>query len=112
VTRERLKALLSEYGRVAIYTYLALFVVVLAGFTLAIAWGVDVESSSGGAGALGAAYLATKATQPLRIAATLGLTPLVAAALRKLGWVRTSPGPAAPVSESKTPEIKSETPQQ
>jgi hypothetical protein len=93
VTREKLKALLSEYGRVAVYTYLGLFVLVLAGFTLAIAWGVDIETTHGGAGALGAAYLATKATQPLRIAATLGLTPLVAAGLKRVTAWRTGQRP-------------------
>ena len=82
VTRERLKALLAEHGRVAIGTYLGLFVLVLAGFAAAIAWGIDVESAAGGVGILGAAYLATKAVQPLRIAATLFLTPLVAQFLR------------------------------
>src|SRR5688500_11107892 len=45
VTRERLKALLAEYGSVALYTYLGLFVVVLAGFAVAIAAGVEVESA-------------------------------------------------------------------
>ena len=95
MTRERLKALLAEYGRVAIYTYFALFLLVLAGFSAAIAWGVDVASAHGRLGVLGAAYLATKATQPLRIAATLGLTPLVAAGLHKLK-LRKHPGAALP----------------
>jgi len=82
VTRERLKALLAEHGRVAIGTYLGLFVVVLAGFAMALAWGVEMKSAAGGVGILGAAYLATKAVQPLRIGATLVLTPLVAQLLR------------------------------
>jgi len=84
VTREKLKALLAEYGRVALYTYLGLFLVVFAGFALAIAAGVEVESAQGGAGVLGMAYVATKVTQPIRIAATLGLTPLVASAINRL----------------------------
>ena len=95
MTRERLKALLAEYGRVAIYTYFALFFLVLAGFSAGIAWGFEVAGAEqgglSGLGILGAAYLATKATQPIRIAATLGLTPLVAAALHKLA-LRRSPG--------------------
>jgi hypothetical protein len=41
---------------------------------------------------LGATWLATKLTQPLRIFATLALTPVVAAALRKL---RRKPDPKA-----------------
>jgi hypothetical protein len=96
VTRERLKALLAEYGQVAIYTYFGLFLLVLAGFSAGIAWGADVESTEGGLGVLGAAYLATKATQPLRIAATLGLTPLVAALLHKLNLRK--PKSAAPAA--------------
>jgi hypothetical protein len=75
---ERFKALLAEYGRVALATYFALFALVFAGFGLAIALGMQVASAEGGVGVLGAAYVATKLTQPLRIAATLALTPLVA----------------------------------
>jgi hypothetical protein len=91
VTRERLKALLAEYGRVAVWTYLGLFVVVLAGFAMAISWGVQVESAKGGASVLGAAYLATKLTQPLRIAATLALTPAVAKLLERFGAASARP---------------------
>ena len=75
---ERVKALFAEYGRVAMATYFGLFALVFAGFGLAIALGMHVASAAGQAGVLGAAYVATKLTQPLRIAATLALTPLVA----------------------------------
>jgi hypothetical protein len=75
--KEKLTALLAEYGKVAIYLYFAIFALVFAGFTIAIAAGVDVESAAGGAGLVGAAWLATKLTQPLRILATLALTPIV-----------------------------------
>ncbi len=71
VTKERLKALLAEYGQLALYTYLGLFLVVLAGFIVAIKAGFAVASTSGTLTLVGAAWLATKATQPLRIAATL-----------------------------------------
>jgi hypothetical protein len=81
---------------VAIATYFGLFIVVLSGFALAIAWGVDVTSASGSVGVWGAAYIATKAVQPLRIAATLALTPLVAHALRKFrGKSASAPVPDA-----------------
>lgn len=100
MNRERLKLLLAEYGRVALATYLGLFVLVLVGFALAIAAGVEVESAKGGAGLLGAAYLATKLTQPLRIAATLGLTPLLARAVKKFrrpkGDWQDPPSPSSP----------------
>lgn len=78
MTKERLKALLAEYGRVAIWTYFTLFALALVGFAVAIAAGVKVESAQGHASVLGAAYVATKLTQPLRIGATLLLTPIVA----------------------------------
>jgi hypothetical protein len=84
VTKERLKTLLAEYGRVALYTYLGLFVLVFAGFAVAIAAGVQVESAEGGAGVLGMAYVATKVTQPIRIAATLALTPVIATGINRL----------------------------
>jgi len=86
VTREKLKVLLEEYGRVAIGTYLVIWLSVLAGFAIAIASGFRTESTEGGAGVLIGAWVATKLTQPLRIAATLGLTPIVATLIRK--WRR------------------------
>ena len=76
--RKNLKQLLAEYGRVAIVVYLVIFVAVLVGSYAAIRMGWKSESAAGTAGTLGAAYLATKLTQPIRIAATLALTPLVA----------------------------------
>lgn len=96
MTRDKLKALLEEYGRVAIWTYLVIWLTVLGGFALAISMGFSVASAQGGVGVLGAAWLATKLTQPLRIAGTLALTPLVAAALKK--W-RRAPDAAAPPAE-------------
>ncbi len=96
MTRQKLTALLEEYGPVAVYTYLGLWLLTWAGFALAISMGVTVESAQGGLGLLGASWVATKLTQPLRIAASLALTPLVAAALRRL---RRSPNaPAEPPS--------------
>lgn len=83
MTRERLQALLTEYGRVALYVYFILFAVVLSGFALAITLGFEVASATSGAGVLGAAWVATKLTQPLRILATLLLTPVVARVLGK-----------------------------
>jgi hypothetical protein len=84
VTREKLKTLLSEYGNVALVTYLVIWVLTLAGFAVAISMGIKVEGATSGAGLAGATWLATKLTQPLRIAATLALTPFVAALHRKL----------------------------
>jgi hypothetical protein len=75
--RQRLTALLEEYGKLALVIYFTIFAVVFAGFIIAIAAGVEVESAAGGAGLVGAAWLGTKVTQPLRILATLALTPIV-----------------------------------
>ncbi len=84
MTRDKLKLLLQEYGRMAIWVYLVLWLVVLAGFTIALSVGFNVKSvSASGMGVLGGAWLATKLTQPLRIAGTLGLTPAISTALKK-----------------------------
>ena len=74
VTREKLKILLEEYGRLAIWVYLVLWLAVLAGFAVAISTGFKADSGAAGLGVLGAAWVATKLTQPLRIGATLLLS--------------------------------------
>jgi hypothetical protein len=73
----KLKHLLAEYGPVAAAIYFTLFFGVLVGIFLAINAGWAPEGVAGNAGAWTAAYLATKLTQPLRIAATVVLTPVV-----------------------------------
>ncbi len=82
MNKAKLKALLAEYGRVALWTYLGIFVVVLVGFAVAIGAGFTADTSTGKAGIWGAAWVATKLTQPLRILGTLALTPLVAHVLK------------------------------
>jgi hypothetical protein len=84
VTLERLKTLISEYSGVALGTYFALFGLVFAGFALALAFGFEIDSTPGGAGLLLGAWLGTKLTQPLRIGATVLLTPVVARVLKRL----------------------------
>jgi hypothetical protein len=66
-----------EYGLFALVVYLAIFTLVLFGFVLAIRMGIKVQGAGATAGTWAAAYVATKLTQPLRIMATLALTPLV-----------------------------------
>jgi hypothetical protein len=83
MTRAKFKALLEAYGRVAVVVYFGIFLATLAGFAIAISFGIELESAKGGAGLLMASWLATKLTQPLRIAGTLALTPLVAKMLNK-----------------------------
>ena len=93
--KERLTTLLNEYGRVAIIIYFTIFALVLAGFAIAIRFGVQVDSAAGTAGTIGAAWVATKLTQPLRILATLVLTPIVAKLVERFVPKR-KPPPSAP----------------
>lgn len=96
MTGQKLKALLTEYGRVALATYFGIFFLVLLGFALAIAFGVEPDGWTSSAGVIGGAYLATKLTQPIRIAATLVVTPLVARVLRRFRRRETDASPNPP----------------
>jgi membrane protein implicated in regulation of membrane protease activity len=87
--KERLSAHFAEYGKFAIYTYLTLSLLAIAGFSIAIGLGFGASSATGIAGTIGAGWLAAKATMPLRILATLALTPLVA-----MLWRKWRPAPA------------------
>ena len=82
--KDRLKQLMVEYGSLALWVYFGIFAVVLVGFALAIRFGMNVESAAGTAGVWGAAWVSTKLTQPLRILATLALTPVVMQVLRRI----------------------------
>jgi hypothetical protein len=86
-SRAKLEELVNTYGYVAVAVYFTLFFGTWIGFWMAIGWGFDAESMAGGAGTIGGAYLATKATQPARIGLTALLTPLVARVVR---WFRPS----------------------
>ena len=81
--RVRLKKLMAEYGNVAIGTYLALSLLAIVGFSLAIGFGFGASSAGDVLGTIGAGWLAAKATVPLRILATLALTPLIAKLLER-----------------------------
>ena len=100
--RRTLKGVLAEYGPVALVVYLAIFAATLAGFAVAIGMGFKPSGVAGGLGTLTAAYIATKVTQPLRIAATLVLTPLVARAIAKVrrGPARAPAGEATQVDRT------------
>ena len=80
----RLERLAKEYGSVAIATWFGLFGLVLVGFATAIKLGVAVDGAAGNASVLGAAYVATKLTTPLRIGATVVLTPIVGRVVQRL----------------------------
>jgi hypothetical protein len=68
---------MNEYGGLALWVYFSIFAIVLVGFALAIQLGFKGESTAATAGTWGAAWVATKLTQPLRIGATFVLTPLI-----------------------------------
>ena len=89
VWKAKLEAHLAEYGAIALVVYLTIWLSVWAGFAIAIAAGfeIDVADEGAGAGTWGtilAAYVPTKLTQPIRIAATLVVTPVVAAIWHKI----------------------------
>ena len=95
----KIKTLMAEYGGIAIGVYLSTFIIAMVIFSSAIAFGAQVESGTGAATTLGAAWLATKATQPLRIIVTIALTPLVA---KLLGRVK-KPAEIAPPEDPPAP---------
>ncbi len=82
--KARLEKLLAEYGKVALITYLVLSVLAIVGFSVAIAAGANPTSATGFFGVIAAGWLAAKATVPLRILATLAITPLLATLIRRL----------------------------
>jgi hypothetical protein len=88
--KARFDALVEAYGYVALGTYFTLFGLTIAGFYAAIQLGWDANGATATAGTIGAAYVATRMTQPIRIAATLVLTPFIA---RALGRSPSEPSP-------------------
>ena len=72
------KHVLAEYGVVALVLHYVIFGVVLGGAWLAMRAGWQPSSRIAGVGTWAAAYLVTKITQPVRMIATVALTPFVA----------------------------------
>ena len=100
--RERL----AEYGRVGLFTYFGVFFLTWLGFFVLISRGFQVEGVVGETSTWFAAYLATKVTQPIRIAVVLVLTPLVAAGVNRfrrnqLGAVPTPPSLTTPEADTR-----------
>ncbi len=73
-----LRRILAQYGTIAVVVYLTLHMIVLFAFYLAIKMGWTPEGVAGEAGIWTVAYLLTKLTQPVRLALTVLLTPLIA----------------------------------
>ena len=82
--KKTVQNLLAEYGTVAVIVYFTIFFATLGGFWLAIRFGWRPSSAAGSVGTLAAAYIATKLTQPIRIAATVVATPLIAKLYERL----------------------------
>lgn len=76
--RKTYQRIMAEYGTVAVVVYFSIFFLVLFSAWTAIHFGWQPQSVVGNVGSFTAAYLATKVTQPLRIASTLVLTPVIA----------------------------------
>lgn len=75
--RKTLKQVFAEYGAIAVVLYLAIFFIVFIGAWLGIRLGWAPGGVAGTAGTWTAAYIVTKITQPLRIAATVLLTTFI-----------------------------------
>jgi hypothetical protein len=88
-----LRRILAQYGTIAVVVYLTLHMIVLFAFYLAIKMGWTPEGIAGEAGIWTVAYIFTKLTQPVRLAVTLVVTPLIARLFR-------APAPSADVSEA------------
>jgi hypothetical protein len=107
--RDRLNALLAEWGRLLLVVYFSIFGLVLVGFALAIKAGFGIDGTAGTVGTWGAAWVATKLTQPLRIAATLVITPALGALLKRFRRGQAQQpeseegAPLAPVSPGSAP---------
>jgi hypothetical protein len=93
--KKTVQNLLAEYCTVAVIVYFTIFFAVLAGFWLAIRFGWRPTSAAGTAGTFAAAYIATKLTQPIRIAATIVVTPVVAKLYERMRG-RREPAPNDP----------------
>jgi hypothetical protein len=81
--KQRLSTLFEEYGRIAIITYFTLSILTIIGFSVAIWTGVKPSSETGVIGVIIAGWVLGKATLPIRIFVTLGLTPVVAFVVRR-----------------------------
>ena len=94
--RKNIKQILAEYGAVALVVHFTIAAFVFVAFWVAIRTGWRPAGAAGDAGALAAAYVAYKLTQPVRIAITLVLTPFVAKAYERVAGRRGPKGDPGP----------------
>lgn len=84
----KLQAMLAEYGPPAVITYFVIAALTYAGCWIALSSGLEfagIEIGEGPWAMAFAAWVALKATQPLRIGATLLVTPLAAKLAHRMG---------------------------
>ena len=79
----KIQDLIEDYGKIALVIYLVLWASVLLATLAAISLGYTGEKVSGDWAMIVATWVMAKVTQIPRIAATVALTPLVAAKIRK-----------------------------
>jgi hypothetical protein len=82
--RKTLKQVMTDYGAIGLVVYLTIFFLVLFGAWIALRFGWQPHSVVGNMGTFAAAYVVTKATQWVRIASTVALTPIVARAYHRV----------------------------
>ena len=99
--RKTAQRLLTEYGLAAVVVYFTIFFAVLFGAWAAIGAGWKPTGALANVGAFTAAYLFTKVTQPVRIAATVVLAPLAAKLWERMTGRR--PGAVTPAPTADEP---------
>ena len=104
----RFRDLVLEYGVIALVVHYVIFALVIVGFWAAIRAGWQSTGAAGSVGSWTAAYVATKLTQPIRIIATVAVTPFIARIYERVTGRRVSllpPDPAA-VAETREPSAE------
>jgi hypothetical protein len=81
--KERFKTLMAECAVLAIIVYFSIFFACLFAFAVLLHLGFEVKGAGGNAGVLAGAWAAAKLTQPIRIMATLAITPALERVLRR-----------------------------
>jgi hypothetical protein len=82
--KARYQQLLSDYGYGAVGVWFGIFLLTFGSFYVGIQTGMEVDGAVASAGTVGGAYLMTQATKPVRLVATLVLTPIVVGTYRRL----------------------------
>lgn len=103
--KDRLQGLIVEFGAYALVVYFVIFALVVAGFAAAISLGFNDGGAYGTLGILGAAYVAAQVTKPLRILATVAVTPAVMALFKKK---RNSGATSSEIVPEQAPETTSQ----